>query len=219
MKMAGDATSTDSEGGTSAEVEPKRCEACGGRGFDMTRDGATFTIVVCTVCGGTGGTPSDREEIPFATALQRLAETESRAAELHERLLYAKADLENARKRSEREREQVVRSANEVLLAELLPVLDEFELALDNLSKKSSKGVRMIVDNLARILREAGLEEIPAEGQPFDPYLHEAVERVTDDDLPDGTVKTILRKGYRYNRKVLRPAQVIVASKEGEPHG
>lgn len=185
----------------------------------MTREGDTITLTVCKECGGTGGEPSDKEDLPFAVALRRVADAESRAEDLHDRLLYAKADLENTQKRSEREREQVVRLANEVLLAGLLPVLDEFDLALGNLPEVSSEGIRMVAENLRRALREAGLEEIPSEGRPFDPYLHEAVERVPDDDVSDGTIKEVVRKGYRYNHKVLRPAQVIVAAKRGDGNG
>src|SRR5216684_8041857 len=79
------------------------------------------------------------------------------------------------------------------------------------ISGEAGQGVRMVRDNLAKTLREAGLHEIPALGRPFDPYQMDAVEHVTEKDSKDGFVKKVLRKGYRLHDRVLRPAQVIVA--------
>lgn len=145
-----------------------------------------------------------------------LAEARRRGEELYARLQYLQADFENFRKRTEREMDMLVRTANEGLVSRLLPVLDDLDAAGASLRGKAGKGLAMLRDNLLRALREAGLEEIPAAGTPFDPYLHECLHLVTDPDAPDGIVKEVVRKGYRFQTRVLRPAQVVVVKKEGQ---
>ncbi len=150
--------------------------------------------------------------------LQReLAETQKRGEELLSRLQYLQADFENYRKRSEREMELVVRNANEGLVARLLPVLDDLDAAAAHVRGKAGKGLEMVRGNLLKALGESGLEEIPAKGAAFDPYLHDCVQQVGDAGAPDGQVKEVVRKGYRYRAKVLRPAQVVVTKKPEEP--
>ncbi len=142
-----------------------------------------------------------------------------RNEELVSRLKYLQADFENYRKRVSRETEAVVKFANEALLNRLLPVLDDLDAALAHLDGEESKGVRMVRDNLLQALRAAGLEEIPADGQTFDPYVHDCVQQVPDPELGDGLVKEVVRRGYRVQEHVLRPAQVIVVNNRGETHG
>jgi len=77
----------------------------------------------------------------------------------------------------------------------------------------------MIRDNLMKALTDAGVQEIPALGQPFDPYLMDAVQQVSDKDSKDGIVKEVVRKGYRVHDRVLRPAQVIVVRNQGDGDG
>lgn len=139
--------------------------------------------------------------------------------ELFRKLQYLQADFENFRKRSARETETVLRFAHEALVARLLPVLDDFDATLAHVGDDASKGVRMVRDNLLKALQEAGLQEIPASGEKFDPYVHECLQQVPDEDLEDGTVKEVVRKGYRFREHVLRPAQVIVVQNRGEPNG
>ena len=148
--------------------------------------------------------------------MQRLLdESEQRSRDLFARLQYAQADLENVRKRAEREIVDAVRFANEGLLGSLLPVLDEFDAAAASVDAGSATGIGMVRDHLLKVLREAGLEEVPTD-VPFDPYLHEAEGRVNDAALPEGTIADIVQKGYRFNFKLLRPSKVIVVRQEGE---
>lgn len=142
-----------------------------------------------------------------------------RNEELVSRLKYLQADFENYQKRVSRETETIVRFANEALLARLLPVLDDFDAALTHLDGEASKGVGMVRENLWRALHSAGLEEIPAQGQMFDPYVHDCLQQVPDPELEDDVVKEVVRKGYRLPERVLRPAQVIVVNNRGETHG
>jgi molecular chaperone GrpE len=143
--------------------------------------------------------------------------------ELLMRMKYLQADFENYKKRSAREAEAFRTYAQEDLLVRLLPVLDEFDVALARLDGSSAEGVRMVRDDLMKALREVGLVEIPAEDQPFDPYVHDCVEQVVDPNGDDGHVKEVVAKGYRMRDRVLRPAQVIVIKNsnqaQGEKHG
>jgi molecular chaperone GrpE len=147
------------------------------------------------------------------------AEPVDKAGELLTKLRYLQAEFENYRKRVERDAQTIVKFAHEDLLVRLLPVLDEMDVAADALSGEAGQGVRMVRDNLAKALREAGLQEISALGRPFDPYLMDAVEHVTEKDSKDGIVKKVLRKGYRLHDRILRPAQVSVTRNEGDANG
>jgi molecular chaperone GrpE len=160
---------------------------------------------------------------PDVARLQReLEDTRKRSEDLLTRLQYLQAELENTRKRADREVEQAVRRANEGLLVRLLPVLDDLDAAVVSAKGRAGKGLALLRENVLKALKEFGLEEIPAAGMPFDPYVHECVQQVNDDALPDGQVKEVVRKGYMFQKRVLRPAQVVVTKRElkqpeGEP--
>ena len=164
-------------------------------------------------------TPLPPKEPAKPKELSELEAERKRNEELVSRLQYLQADFENYQKRVSRETEMIVRFANEALLARLLPVLDDFDAALTALDGEASKGVRMVRENLWKALRSAGLEEIPAQGQKFDPYVHDCLQQVPDPELEDDVVKEVVRKGYRLPERVLRPAQVIVVNNRGETHG
>lgn len=164
----------------------------------------------------TDKTPTVEEAPPAETPA---TEPVDKVGELLTKLRYLQAEFENYRKRVERDAQAIVKFAHEDLLSRLLPVLDEMDAAVDALTGEAGQGVRMVRDNLAKALREAGLQEIPALGRPFDPYQMDAVEYVTEKDSKDGFVKKVLRKGYRLHDRVLRPAQVIVVRNEGDTHG
>ena len=155
-----------------------------------------------------GAAPPVDDEIGRLRA--ELEATRRRADDLLDRLRRAQADYENLQKRSARELEEVRAVANEALLASVLPVLDDFENAVAALPGDAGAGVRMLYENLWRQLREAGLEAVNPKGKPFDPYEHEAIDQASDETLSEGTVKEVVQKGYRYRRRLLRPAKVIV---------
>lgn len=151
------------------------------------------------------------EDLPGA-----LEDAQREVDALVSRLRYLQAEFDNFRKRAAKEAESIVRYAQEGLLARLLPVLDELDTAVEEASGGSKEGVRMVRDNLLQALRDAGLQEIPAQGLPFDPYVHECLERSVDATVPDGVVTSVVRKGYRLHDRILRPAQVIVATHRGD---
>jgi molecular chaperone GrpE len=172
---------------------------------------------------------ADMPATPEATNLspEQLEELKCRAAkadENWERLLRTTADFDNFKKRAARERQEAIKFANESLIQKLVPVLDNFEMALaaaqssstDGL-KSLSEGVAMIHAQLRQALAESGLEEISATGQVFDPNLHEAVSQQESSEIAEGHVVQQLRKGYKLRERLIRPATVIVAKPPSEP--
>ena len=124
------------------------------------------------------------------------------------------ADFDNYRKRVAREHADLTRRANERLLNELLPVLDDLERALEAAAEheeaKLEEGVRLVHRSLLGLVERHGLSEIDTEGA-FDPHVHEALLAQPREGAEEGAVLQVLQKGYRLGDKVLRPARVIVA--------
>lgn len=135
------------------------------------------------------------------------------------RLSYMQADLENFKKRSEREAEQIKNCCTEHLVIGLLDVSDELELAVKNGEISTSpeallEGVEMTLKKLRKVLEQEGVSPIEnPEGKPFDPSKHHAVAAVENSDVADGTVLDEIRKGYTMKGKVIRPTIVKVAVK------
>jgi molecular chaperone GrpE len=124
------------------------------------------------------------------------------------------ADFDNYRKRVAREQVELTRRANERLLNELLPVLDDLERALEAAAEheeaKLEEGVRLVHRSLLGLVERHGLSEIETEGA-FDPHVHEALLAQPGEGAEEGSVLQVLQKGYKLGDKVLRPARVIVA--------
>jgi molecular chaperone GrpE len=138
-------------------------------------------------------------------------------AELQDRLLRLAAEFDNFRKRSERERMEAVEFASAGALASLLPVLDDLERALKTPTTDSdyARGVELIYQRFSDALRKLGVEPVEAQGKPFDPSLHHAIERVEDPAVEHDTVAAELQRGYTYKGRLLREALVRVAVKSG----
>ena len=171
------------------------------------------------------------ETVPLSP--EQIDDLKTRAAKADEnwdRLLRTTADFENFKKRAARERIESVQSANFALLQKLLPVLDNFEMALaaaqsagaaksggpapnDGKLASLQSGVLMIQQQLKSVLAESGLEEVDATGKPFDPNLHEAISHRESTEAPEGNVLQQVRKGYKVKDRLLRPAAVVVAKK------
>jgi molecular chaperone GrpE len=158
-----------------------------------------------------------------ALSPEQIAELQNRAGKADEnwdRLLRTTADFDNFKKRAAREKIEAAQYATFSLLQKVLPVLDNFEMALaaaqnakgDKLASMQS-GVLMIQQQLKNALVETGLEEIDAASQPFDPNFHEAVSQQESAEVAEGSVLQQLRKGYKFKDRLLRPATVIVAKK------
>jgi molecular chaperone GrpE len=178
-----------------------------------------------TTQGGQDSAGSFEAEGPMEISPEELTELRAqagKAAENWDKYVRLNADFDNYKKRAARERQDAVRYANEALLEKLIPVLDNFEMAMqaanapgaDGGSSDALKtGVNMIASQLKSALAEAGLEEINAAGQVFNPNLHEAVSQQESKDVPEGQVLQQLRKGYKLKDRLVRPATVVVARK------
>ena len=157
--------------------------------------------------------PSETLEGQLAAMAAERDQLAAEKADLADRLLRARAEFDNARRRAERERSEFLQFAAMDLVKEVLPVLDDFERALkvETTDRNYAKGVELIYQRLYETLKKLGLEPIEAAGRPFDPNLHQAVERVETDEAEDHTVLAEFQKGYNFKGKLLRPAMVRVA--------
>jgi molecular chaperone GrpE len=138
--------------------------------------------------------------------------------DLFERLARLQAEFDNYRKRSAKENADFRDFAVSDAARALLPVIDSFTLALKNAAAKPEdlrKGVELIFKQLQDVLQKLNIERIPAQGEPFDPRVHEAIEMVETDAAPDHHVLEELQPGYRIKGRLLRPAMVRVAKKIG----
>jgi len=160
---------------------------------------------------------------------RRLAEAEEKAAGNWERFLRARADLENYRKRVQRDLGAMVRRGKKDLIVRLLDVVDALERAASwengagaaagarsdredaRDADTAREGVALIHRQMLKVLADEGVAPIECSGEPFDPTLHEAVATDPTDDVPAGTITAELQKGYTYEGEVLRPARVRVS--------
>lgn len=160
-------------------------------------------------------------------ALRRYEQAEETRRQVWDRYLRLQADFENFRRRTERERAGWQDQAVEQLVRELLPVLDNLERALAAMPEDGSPGeaaaaalatgVKMVYDQFRTVLEQAGLEPVAAVGQPFDPRVHEAVDRVEAPGHEPDSVVEELQRGYLFRSKLIRPSMVRVAQvPEGE---
>mgnify|MGYP005836968687 CR=1 FL=1 len=141
------------------------------------------------------------------------------AQEAHDRYLRTLADFDNYRKRQREETARQVGLVREELILKLLPVLDNFERALQAAEAQHSyeslvEGVSLTLRQIRDIFAREGIEPIEAVGQEFNPELHEAVMRVDNPDVAPNTIVEEVEKGYKINGKVLRPSRVTVAAGE-----
>ncbi len=139
----------------------------------------------------------------------------------HDQHLRAVAALQNLKRRAERDLAERLQFANQQLLANLLPIADNLERALAAEDEDASRddlarGVRLVLEELHRLLHDFGVERIEAEQETFDPSIHEAVAQVETDDAPEGVILEVETPGYRLHHRVLRPARVIVAKRPSE---
>ena len=136
-------------------------------------------------------------------------------AELQDLLLRSRAEFDNFRRRAERDRSDFAQYAGMETVRELLPVLDDFERALQvkTTDENYAKGVELIYNRFSEALRKLGLEPLETVGQKFDPNLHQAIGRVESEEHEDQTILGEMQKGYNFKGKLLRPAWVQVAVK------
>lgn len=159
--------------------------------------------------------PAVTPEAQIAALTAERDQLAAEKADLKDRLLRGLADFDNFRRRAERDRSEYVQFAAMEMVRDLIPFLDDFRRAMkvETADKEYAKGIELIYQRLLETLKKAGLEPIEAAGKPFDPNLHQAVDRVQSEDLPDQTVLEEYQSGYNFKGKLLRPAMVKVAVK------
>ena len=155
------------------------------------------------------------DDAPIDAAEDERARLAEEARRYKDRWVRLAAEFDNYKKRTGREFSALVKNAGEALITELLPILDNIERALQapqtsEETRSFARGFEMIRQQFLEKLEKAGVKEIAAEGESFDPTLHEAVMAVENEDRPADTVINVVEKGYTLNEKVLRAARVIV---------
>lgn len=173
-----------------------------------------FTAADATVAGNLPAAESLEDQIASLTA--RLDQVETEKRELQERVLRAAAELENYKKRVRREQADAARYAAESLVRDLLPVLDNLERALAHAGGGNGaslvEGVTLVLKSLTDLLQQHGVKVIEAAiGEPFDPKIHEAVDRRASDGEPNRVVE-LWQPGYQMHDRLLRPARVVVSA-------
>ena len=149
---------------------------------------------------------------------EHISAVEQKAKENLDQLLRQKAEFENTKKRLEREKQDAIKFANERLIVEILPIVDNLDRAMISLSdghdpEKVKQGLKMAQEEVHKILEQHGVKTVPALGVPFDPKWHEAVATVETSDAKDGTVVDELQRGYELNGRLIRPSRVRIAQK------
>ncbi len=156
------------------------------------------------------------EELPKSELIEKYSRLQEEKAEAFDLYLRSQAEMENVRKRARKEKEDWLKYANESLIKELLPVLDNLEQAIHHTNDQKSidalrEGVELTLKGLKDSLKKSGLEELEAQGEAFDPCYHEAVSEIEDKEVKPGTVLHELQKGYLLNQRLIRPAKVVVS--------
>ncbi len=157
------------------------------------------------------------EPSEIETLKNLLQEKENEVEKEKKEYLFLMAEFDNFRKRTLRERTELVKTASEKALKGILPIVDDFERGLDAIHDTSDaeavkEGMKLIYSKLIKYLADNGVKEMPTTGEDFDTELHEAVAMVpADDETPKGKIKDTVSKGYMINDKVLRHAKVVVA--------
>lgn len=159
------------------------------------------------------------EETPEpAPTLDPWEQLEAEAAKWKDTALRTAAEMDNLRKRTAREREEAIRYANQRLLEDLLPVIDNFQMGMMAAAQDTSSmiyiGMDMVQKQLNDFLSNQGVEEISTIGQ-FDPNLHDAVS-LEPSEQPEGEILRVTRRGFKIRDRLLRPASVIVATKQAQ---
>ena len=161
----------------------------------------------------------EKDASPADKLAEQLEAKEQEAKETYDRFLRLSAEFENYKKRSEREMSDFKRFANESLLKEMLPVVDNLQLALespkgiDTAAGGVHEGVELTLKEMLKVLEKFGVKPIEALEKPFDPSFHQAVMQEESEEHDEQTVIRELQKGYKIHDRLLRPAMVVVSKK------
>ena len=160
------------------------------------------------------------EEMTKQELLKEVKDTEKKSQENYDLYMRTYAEMENIKRRGIKERQELSKYANESLIKEILPVIDNLQKAISHAQNDKNpsglvEGIELILDGLMATLEKAGLKEVEAEGRPFDPNFHEAISKQIDDKVAPGHVMTELQKGYVLNGRLIRPSMVVISEGNG----
>ncbi len=163
---------------------------------------------------------STDEEIEQLQVALQLAQDEAKL--LQDQYLRTLADMDNLRKRTQRDKEELAKFANENLLRDILPVVDNLERALEHAKQEHSsegllEGVQMTLTQFCQVLKKFGVVPVEAIGQCFDPSLHQAIGQLETTEYPSNSVAQEMQKGYVLNERLLRPSMVMIAKAPAVP--
>lgn len=156
------------------------------------------------------------EKMTKSELLEKINELQEASEKNHDLYLRSEAEIENLKKRNKKDKEEWVKYANETLIKEILPVMDNLEMAISHSQDENSiqalrEGVELTLKGLRDVLGKSGLQEVKAEGEPFDPNYHHAVSGQVDENVEEGIILQELQKGYMLKERLIRPAMVIVS--------
>ncbi|MDO4302069.1 MAG: nucleotide exchange factor GrpE [Clostridia bacterium] len=158
---------------------------------------------------------NENEKTEEETLEEKLVKAEEQVKEAQDKWLRQLAEFENFRKRTNQEKQGMYNNGVRDTIEKFLPVVDNFERAVAATEDKESstyKGIEMILKQMLEVMKALGVEEIPAEGEPFDPNVHAAVMHIEDEGCDENVVVEVFQKGYKHGDKVIRPAMVKVAN-------
>ena len=169
------------------------------------------------VTADAGAAVVEEEPIPITKQLEdALAQKTAEASANWDKYLRERADLENYRKRVQREKEELLKYGNESLLLEVLPAVDSMEMALSHATEESAsaviEGVNLTLTMLVSVLKKFGVTPVESKGKPFDPAFHQAMTQVESAECAPNTIIDEFQKGYMLNDRLLRAALVSVAT-------
>jgi len=188
----------------------KTCENCQGKEENSAEENADANS-------------DTQENLLTQDDIKELKEKAAKADEYWGKLVQLVADFDNFKKRTERKRVDDILSAKVAVIETVLPVLDNFEMAFsaaanvtDPAAKSLKLGIEMVLTQFRSVLGNCGVECIDPKDQPFDASYHEAVSELETNDIPEGSVAQVLRKGYKMSNRLIRAARVVVARKVSE---
>ena len=164
---------------------------------------------------------SDKKDIPLekmtkALLLDKINQVQESVEDNYDLYVRSRAEMDNMKKRFQKEKQDLIKFSNESLVKQLLPVMDNLEKAISHSQSENplnslKEGVELTLKGLKDTLEKAGLKEVKAVGEPFDPNCHEAISEQEDGSVDPKTVIQELQKGYFLNQRLMRPAMVIVS--------
>ena len=207
--VVAEGTTDDANGAAGAEAAAEESAATGVESAGDETDGKAEA--------DDAPSPAGRCEASARSLQDELSDAQRAAEESRDRALRAKAELENARRRFERDLEKAHKFALERFVSDLLPVKDSLELGLAASAEETAgatgivEGVELTLRMFEQVMDRFGVTTIDPAGEPFNPEFHQAMTMQESDDAESGTVLTVIQKGYLLNERLVRPAMVVVA--------